>query len=67
MKRSNLFSAVSFGRKSRLATALLTGALVLGLLLGASMAQAQTVETDGNGNVTKILNLSVTDINLAIL
>ena len=64
MKQSNLFSAVSFVRNRRLATALLTGALAMGLLLGASTAQAQTtVETDHNGNVTRILNLSVTEFN----
>ena len=64
MKLSHLFSRVSSVSPSRLATTLLTAALVLGLLLGTSPAQAQTVptvEVDGNGNVLRILNLSVTE------
>jgi len=35
--------------------------VTMSLLLGASAAQAATVETDDDGNVTKILNLEVFD------
>ena len=41
---------------------LLTAAVAaMGLVLSPGAAQAQQVETDANGNVIKILNLSVTN------
>ncbi len=59
MKLSHLFSRISSVSYPRWAMTLLTGALVLGLLLGPSTAQAQMVETDANGNVLRILNLTI--------
>ena len=41
MQLSNLFSAVAFVSNRRLVTALLAGDVAMGLLLGASTAQAQ--------------------------
>ena len=40
-------------------SALAAGIVTMGLLLGASTAQAETVELDGSGNVIRVTNLEL--------